>query len=346
MKNIKLATLFALVAFVCYLASCSDDDVVVDESNTNQQSVTVYDTVRTTIYDTVQVVLPQNDYEGLYVYQLNDFLQSKIDPTLYYNIKILDKNPNFDTIRFSLWDASQIKVNLDLRECEELEEIRDYALYYCQNLIKISIPNSVEHIGKGAFYHCSSLQEINLPESLTSISANMFDSCVCLSNIKIPESVTEIRVRAFAHCRNLREITIPNSVTTIGWGAFENCTSLNYISIPSSVTEICGFAFAYCTDLWYITIPESVTEIGEGAFCNCTRLQDITIPKSVTEIGDYAFSWCTGLNWIRIESSNPPTISQLTFYNYTGKIYVPSSALDTYKAANYWKGLADQIDVW
>ena len=157
---------------------------------------------------------------------------------------------------------------------------------------RISIPNSVTHIGDEAFRGCEALQNINIPNSVTHIGDSAFSWCLQLKNINIPNSVTHIGDSAFWDCSSLQNINIPNSVTHIGNYAFWDCSSLQSIHIPNSVTHIDNNAFSGCKALQSVNIPNSVTHIGDSAFWDCSSLQNINIPNSVTHIGDDAFYGC------------------------------------------------------
>ena len=43
---------------------------------------------------------------------------------------------------------------------------------------EITIPNSVENIGKEAFYGCASLSSVEIPNTITSIETNTFKECI------------------------------------------------------------------------------------------------------------------------------------------------------------------------
>lgn len=176
---------------------------------------------------------------------------------------------------------------------------------------------SVTSIGGYAFAECTSLTSIALPESVTSIGIHAFSGCTSLTSISLPESVTSIGQSAFSGCTSLISISIPKGVTSIVYGAFEDCTSLTSISLTESVTFISGRAFYRCTSLTSISIPESVEFIEEEAFSGCTSLTSIAChAKEVPVLGNDAFS------------SVPQ--SQAT-------LYVPSSAIEAYRAAYQWK---------
>jgi len=135
------------------------------------------------------------------------------------------------------------------------------------------IPDTVTEIGMGSFYNCQDLKKITIPNSITQIGNGAF-LCSSLTSIIIPNSVTSIGISAFSGCMNLSSITIPNSVTSIGLGAFSGCMNLSSITIPNSVTSIGAYAFEWC-GIISITIPNSVTIIGENAFSECTSIIEI-----------------------------------------------------------------------
>ena len=200
------------------------------------------------------------------------------------------------------------------------------AFYNRQNIVSITIPDSVTRIGDVAFGYCKRLTSIALPTGVTSIGNSAFECCENLTSITIPNSVTSIGYKAFYDCTSLTSVTIPDSVTSIGDYAFNTCTSLTSITIPNSVTSIGEDAFYKCTSLTSITIPNSVTSIGDTAFYNCISLTSITIPNSVTSIGDYAFGYCTSLTSITIPNS-VTSIGDYAFSDCTSltSITIPNS---------------------
>ena len=186
---------------------------------------------------------------------------------------------------------------------DTITSIGNYAFRSCYKLTSITMPDSVTSIGSYAFESCRGLTSITIPNSVTSIGSYAFESCSGLTSITIPNSVTSIGSSAFHWCSKLTNITIPDSVTSIGSYAFEQCSGLTSITIPNSVTSIGSYAFAECSKLTNVTIPNSVTSIGIGAFSNCSSLTNITIPDSVTSIGSYAFFYCRMLTTITIPNS-------------------------------------------
>ena len=118
------------------------------------------------------------------------------------------------------------------------------------------------------------------------------------------------------------------------------------ISINPGTESISPYAFFMKTGLTAITIPASVTSIGDFAFYQCTGLTSITIPAGVTSIGFGAFYECSSLASVTVYASTPPTLDTYTFWDCANlaKIYVPAASLETYKAADNWKGYASKIE--
>lgn len=228
--------------------------------------------------------------------------------------------------------------------------IGGYAFEDCNNLVSVTIPDSVTNIGSHAFDGCGGLISIRMPNSLTNMGAGAFVSCSSLANITIPNGVTSIGYATFWGCSSLESITIPDGVTNIGKNAFMSCSSLISINIPSSVTDIVDHAFYGCSSLESIKISNGVTSIGELAFYCCSSLKnvyitdleawcnidfansdsnplyyggelylngnlltEITIPDSVTSIGNYAFWGCNSVKSITIPDS-VTSIGDLAFY--------------------------------
>ena len=185
----------------------------------------------------------------------------------------------------------------------------------CENLISITLPDTITSIGNYAFRRCYKLTSITMPDSVTSIGSYAFESCSGLTSITIPNSVTSIGSSAFHWCSKLTNITIPDSVTSIGSYAFEQCSGLTSITIPNSVTSIGSGAFSNCSSLTNITIPDSVTSIGSYAFFYCRMLTTITIPNSVTSIENSAFSYCDNLTSVYYKGDKNKW-DKITIYSY------------------------------
>ena len=87
----------------------------------------------------------------------------------------------------------------------------------------------------------------------------------------------------------------------------------------------------------------TVTGIGHTAFYGCTNVNYVSLPKTIKNIDDRAFEGCTSLEYIICYATAPPTLSSSAFTGLFDKVklWVPSSALDTYKAKTGWKSFSN-----
>lgn len=188
------------------------------------------------------------------------------------------------------------------------EYICDDAFRRFEELVDISIPDSVLCIGYGAFADCSNLPEIRIPKSVVSIGAQAFQSCYSLKiiNFDIAEDsnklLTTILPGTFSYC-GVTEIQLPLYVESIGWNAFSHCGKLLSVIMSNSVKSIGRYAFSECVSLKTIVLSDSLEFIEKFAFKNCESLHSVEFPDSVKTIGENAFYGCSSLESIKM--SNP-----------------------------------------
>lgn len=155
-----------------------------------------------------------------------------------------------------------------------------------ENVELNGVTYSVTKIGYQAFYRCKTLKKITIPNSIKHIGGYAFASSN-LEQIAIPNSVEEIEGKAFSECKSLSSVSLPNGITKIAFRLFEDCTSLKTISLPNSITEIEERAFYGCTKLESVFLPNNLKTIGFYVFWGCSAIESINIPNSVIAIGEY-----------------------------------------------------------
>lgn len=208
--------------------------------------------------------------------------------------------------------------------------IKPYAFYGCRAILSVTLPEGLKSIGKYAF--CSTnLMKITLPSTLEKVYERAFQGSVFIVEINNSSSIdtTEMLDRAI----DFEEIKIFTSldekggtVEALGDYAFYTYGNENYLvryigdetdlKLPENYKganyAIRKNAFASIGEFYSIKIPEGVTEIGESAFINCKNLMEIYIPKTVKSVGQSCFAGCSSL--CRVEfADGVEEIGQMAF---------------------------------
>lgn len=230
----------------------------------------------------------------------------------------------------------------------------DYICDYCDGL---KVSGTYGSSGNSFSVNCDSsttLSSRDIPngvtfaaigECVTEIGNNAFSGDSYMSGVSMVNTVTSIGNSAFALCSSLMDCSIPNSVKTIGTGAFTNDFAMFYCDLPNTIESIGEYAFMNCDSLININIPTSMSGISEGCFQSCDALTILDIPSNIISIGYHAFYECRGLSRITVHATTPPTLANGAFDNTNdAPIYVPSSSVDTYKAATGWSNYSSRIE--
>ena len=161
----------------------------------------------------------------------------------------------------------------------EVYRIDDYALYNCDEMTSLFIPDCVHQMGASAFKGCSALGNVHLSENLECISSNVFRSCSALISISIPSSVELIDQYAFSECDQLSSLSWhEGNLRILKNHVFRNCNALKDVVVPVGVEEIGHNIFLGCHSLTNVVVPNSVTNIGIYAFSYCNNLQSLALP--------------------------------------------------------------------
>ncbi len=158
------------------------------------------------------------------------------------------------------------------------------------DVVSISIPASVQTIGKEAFDECKSLESVVFAEGslLQSIGEHAF-SGIAISSITLPANLTETGEWAFSGCSNLTTVEFEedSKMQIISKGSFSNC-KFTSITIPASVTEIKEYAFQNIP-LESVVFEEGsqLQSLSNGAFYD-TKLSFVILPQSITSVASYA----------------------------------------------------------
>ena len=161
---------------------------------------------------------------------------------------------------------------------------------------------------------------VDVPQSVTGYTQKEITEGLCITDLN--NSASFVGKSAFVYNSCLTTVDLP-MCETVGDDAFKNCTSLQTVSLPVC-SNVSHYAFYGCFLLQTVSLPVC-TSIKEGAFNYCTSL-------SVAYIG-------TGIDIVCVlgNSNVFSGCSALT------SIYVPTSLVESYKAATNWTFYSDKI---
>lgn len=215
-----------------------------------------------------------------------------------------------------------------------------------------SIGGSATTIMASAFVNCSSITAASFP-NVTLISSSAFAGCRNMSQIYAP-NLTSVGTAPFSDCRSLKEIDFPQLKHGTN-SMFSYASSLERAYLSGYVGTLNQSFFASCLNLSVVAIPLA-TELTTACFYSCRKLPSITLPN-VSKIGSSAFANCSSLMTVNVLSTevvslvsynaftNTP-MSNSTYTGSFGSIYVPTSLVDSYKAATNWSVYSARITAY
>ncbi len=143
----------------------------------------------------------------------------------------------------------------------------------------------------------------------------------------------------------IKEIAFNNGVTIIPDWAFAMQTNCASVSLPKSLKTIGASALEECA-FTAIDLPEGLESIGDYAFFG-SKLTSLILPSTLTSIGNSAFLDNADLATVTSVRTTPPVLGDAEPVFGDGStlnaIYVPSSAVSTYKSAPGWSAYAAKI---
>lgn len=218
-------------------------------------------------------------------------------------------------------------------EDDTLTSIRSYGLAYMTTLASASFPN-LQTINSYAFYNDYTIAWDGWPfPKAKTIGNYAFRYCYGLTgDIVLPSTVTSIGQYSFANCDHMETFTATGAISTLGtytWnGASGHVMALREIHLPNLGTGIAlnlnfgsTTAANACQHLEICDIGKAKS-IAANTFANCYKLQTLIMRRtSVTTCANVSAFLNTPLRGRG---------------GLTAKIYVPSSLIDSYKAASVW----------
>ncbi len=220
---------------------------------------------------------------------------------------------------------------------ESCEELQTFACAWNPKLTKINL-EKVKIIGSRALISDTALETVDL-SSTTYIKDLAFANDSALRSVDLSK-VGVVGQQAFYNCTGLSELVIPSHTSTaqlafgkctglahlvvyadnVGAGAFYGCTGLTDVMFMNDVDIIDLQAFDGCTALTDVQFLGTVYEIGNLAFRGCNRLQSITLPAGLSKVGSQVFLNCSRLGTIRIHRDADITSAGLAAFYGAGNL--------------------------
>lgn len=117
-------------------------------------------------------------------------------------------------------------------------------------ITSVYVDEGVTGLGNCFFQGCTNLKFVSLPTTLNVIGKNCFYNCTSLSQIEIPQGCSIYGDACFSGCTSLKYINVPsNSTTVVPTSMFYNCSSLETISFGVDFASVEGNAIANCSSL-------------------------------------------------------------------------------------------------
>jgi len=114
---------------------------------------------------------------------------------------------------------------------------------------KITLLDGMLKVSPYSFMGCALLKEITLPESVDYLGRDAFRDCTSLEKIVINGVVKYIYVNTFYNCTALKYVNLSNDLVAIQSNAFYNCSALEKIYLPTKLSYFESNAFYGCTNL-------------------------------------------------------------------------------------------------
>ena len=272
-------------------------------------------------------------------------------------IKVVDGNSKYEVIDNCLIEKATKKIISGGKYSvipDAVMEIGDEA-FSGTSIESVTIPNTVEKIGRHAFYDCKDLKTVTFNEGLKELGDAAF-SGTSIESITIPSTLEEIVAETFKGCKDLKTVTLKEGLKSIGRRVFED-TSIGTLTIPSTVNDIesslgdvqinvvDGNAVYEAINNCLIekstrklisggkhsVIPDGIKEIGDSAF-EGTAVETITTPSTLEKIERFAFAGCKNLKTVTL-NEGLKTIGNGSFKDTSiEEIRIPSTVDDIHSS--------------
>ena len=228
--------------------------------------------------------------------------------------------------------------------------IADWFFRFCNEVVEVIMPDSVEFIGIDLFTGCEKLRNVRFSENIT--HATRFFNCPSIREVVFPDKVETLYSNTFYNCVSLMSVTIGKNYkkTIIGWfePVVQHCPRLVQIYNRSNgeieSLSYCDGIYFYSKegegklvetekDTYYLiqgqekrfvgyfgdeietfSLDADTTEVTRGAFYD-SKVKHVILPEGVKKIGEFAFGGDSLVETITMPSSIEE-VDYLTFEDF------------------------------
>ncbi|MCI2069479.1 MAG: leucine-rich repeat domain-containing protein [Bacilli bacterium] len=242
----------------------------------------------------------------------------------------------------SLTFPTNARIDNETTDTDNYYKLSGYQFDRCYRLQTVTIPSSINYLGRTVFWGCDLLETVNwtnikyidqeaflgcpslatipaFSASLTYIGYRAFynDTKLAAVDFSACTSLATIGSEAFSGCSTLASLDLSNctsltGATSIGTTAFNGCSGLTSVTYAPNVTAVNDNVFKGCTSLVTFTGSSNLTAINTSAFENDSKMTTVNSISNVSSIGNYAFKNCTVLATLN-SVSNVETIGTEAF---------------------------------
>lgn len=217
---------------------------------------------------------------------------------------------------------------------DTLTSMRSYGLASITSLTSVDFPN-LQTINSYAFYNDYNLvmDGWQFPKAKT-IGNYAFRYCYGLTgDVVLPSTVTSIGQYSFASCKNIETFTAEGAITTFGTYTFAGASADHKMTVREIYLPNLGTSIALNLNFGSATAANA---------CQSLEICDIGKAKSIAA---NTFANCYALQTLIMRRTSVTTCANVSAFlntplrgrnGLTAKIYVPSSLIDSYKAASVW----------
>lgn len=139
-----------------------------------------------------------------------------------------------------------------------------------ENVVEITVPDSVQYIEYKAFYHHDKLKIVKGCKYVSSVEEAAFKGCTALEEFPFNNNIIGIGKEAFCNT-NLKKVELPFNMTGLNKRVFNSCRNLEEFTIGPGLCSIDDQCFKNCDKLAKVICYGGTMGFEDEVFENCSK---------------------------------------------------------------------------